>query len=310
MQAVLPFLFCGPFGYSCTTYLIMKGDPESGEILKNQLDLDVPSRTTAVNTVNDVKRVHTFRDIKQGVHAPVDMPRVNIKELLIKNGITKKVKILEEFNPNHSECGPSRFTRAATVMYVPPNLFNTDQDALRFLVIREIAHLKDNDLFFEHLLPAITSTAMGIFTVFGLRLSLPIAMLFTHQVAWLSYAILKHRHDNKAFAFAVKNSSESELLGARRFYTCLQNLSPSHDLALVAKKSAIEWALAQNTKGAGVWKMLQEGDAFPALEQVLQANLDGVKKIYERYKFLCLFFKVVLPHEKFSRTLGESPKYL
>lgn len=295
MYSVLPFLFCGPVGHSCMAYLATRmkiDDVESSQTLKNQLSIDRLSTKTQYRGVGDVERV-------------------NIKELLNKHGIRRDVKIIEAYNPYFSDCcATNRFMRATAVIYVPPDLAKTDPDALRFLIIREIAHMKNNTRLLEHLIPAISSIAMGMLAVFVFSFSVFLAMLTTYTIACLSYALITTKNNLRADEFAIQNSSKSELEGARRFYISLHNYNVKkqaktwkpffEERTLGIKKFNIEIELMRKGVLFGASTRFKEGETFPALEKVLQDNADGFEKYLHQNRLVFytqLFFKFLIPGE-------------
>lgn len=291
MLSVLPFLFCGPVGYGVAAYAATRlkiDDVESGRTLKNQLSADTLSRRPVYSGLGDEECV-------------------NIKDLLKKHGIRRDVKIIQECNPEFSvSCGTNRFTRATAVIYVPPKLFQTDLEALRFLVIREIAHIKNNDLFYGCLIPAICSLVIAIFTV---RIwSVRTAMCITYLIAWSFYWWFNRLSEDRATSFAIQNSSKSELLGARRFYVSMQHVKNQSQRSkyvhfpwnerLTIEQTLLQRALLQ--EDSSLVKEVLNDKRFPELENILQNNVDGLQKTLSgdrRLFYAWLFFKLSIPHE-------------
>jgi Peptidase family M48 len=168
-----------------------------------------------------------------------------MQPFLNRIGIRKDLNLIEKSGKFFAE-GTNFFTRGDSVIWIPPDFHDVDQDACHWAIKHEVSHIKNNDCFTIPLVPAICSMATASFSTFVMPV-LP-ALLLTSAVGAATRMLFARYCEEKADDFAIAESSEEELKGGRRMLISLQqsvsSLDPFHP-SLESRLKKIERALEQ-----------------------------------------------------------------
>lgn len=186
--------------------------------------------------------------------------------------------------------GTNFFTRGIAAIQFPSFFHSTDEEALYFSLKHEISHLKNNDCFTLHLVPAICSLASAI--ICTRRISPIPAFLVTLAVGTLASILFTLYRENKADDFAIAHSSNDELKGGRRGLlsarqVCLDRRTSLLDCLIYSSKSERRldiWHPSDESRLRKLKKALEErGISVNELNQNEQENnrIRKLKKAYE-----------------------------
>ncbi len=125
--------------------------------------------------------------------------------------------------PNQGACsasGTNMFRNGDAVIMVDPDLHEADKDACNWAIMHEISHIKCNDTLTMQCVPGVCQLAASIFGMCYLSF-LP-ALAVASMAGFVSRALFSQWREGEADDFAIKNSSNEELRGGRRFLIAAQ----------------------------------------------------------------------------------------
>ena len=144
-----------------------------------------------------------------------------MQQLLTEAGIRKDLMFITARNAGICcAAGTNMFTKGDAVVMIAPGLYEADKEACCWAVKHEICHIKHNDSFSMHCVPAICILAASIFGMCFLPFFS--ACTLSSVVSTVSYSIFSQWREAKADNFAIEHSSPEELKGGRRFLMALQ----------------------------------------------------------------------------------------
>lgn len=189
---ILPILFCGPVGCLYSAYQGTHQDIGESILIKNNVFLQ------GLLVEHGVRRDVKWRFDQSGAVGSVAASGANC---------VGKATIF--INPILCESGSA---------------WKLDEMLSKFILRHEIAHIKNNDVIFRNLIPAICSLVAAIFSV----QTMPIlcVMGVTYAVAIVSSIVICRYQECRADEFARRHSSEMELVGAARFFKSFQIYKP------------------------------------------------------------------------------------
>lgn len=147
-----------------------------------------------------------------------------MQPFLDKAGIREDVIFVEA--PNLGFCsasGTNMFRNGDAAVMVAPGFYEADKDACSWIIKHEISHIKHNDLFTMQCVPCVCQLAASIFGMCSLSFLPALGVAFT--VGIVSLALFSQWREAKADDFAIENSSDEELKGARRIFMAMQETS-------------------------------------------------------------------------------------
>lgn len=211
-MSVIPFLL-GACNYSLPAYKSTR--------------VEVPM---VANTSFESRRVvfgprRVYKGSKEYDQRMKNLPGYNIKTELQpffdRMGIRKDLIVIEQLNIGFcTSQGTNFFTKGDAAIWVAPDFNNIDKNACHWVMKHEICHIKNNDCFTLHLVPAICSIAAAIFSTFLMPV-IP-ALLVTASIGFIAQAIFSQYRERKADDLAIAESSAEELKGGRRFLMALK----------------------------------------------------------------------------------------
>ncbi|MEX1012932.1 MAG: M48 family metalloprotease [Waddliaceae bacterium] len=156
------------------------------------------------------------------------LPGSHIKEemqpFLEKVGLRKDPIFYETPNPGiFSTVGADIFKNSDTTVLITPGIYEADKHACTWSIKHEIMHIKSND----HLtIPCVSGVCQLAAAVFGMcSFSFLPAVATATLVGLISQSLFSKWQEAKADDFAIKNSSDEELKGGRRFLMTVQELA-------------------------------------------------------------------------------------
>lgn len=111
-------------------------------------------------------------------------------------------------------CGSFAFIQVCKLS----ELYETDREALNFVIKHEIAHIKNCDNISIKLVELVSAVSTAFFLSFVHRSGVFVTMLASGVVAAVTGSIFELFREIKADDFAINKSSDEELLGGRRFF--------------------------------------------------------------------------------------------
>jgi hypothetical protein len=196
---------------------------------------------------------------------PGNRVKEEIQPFLDKEKIRKDLIVVE--TPNLGICaaeGTNLFKKGDAVVMLAPGFHNKDKEACHWVIKHEISHIKNNDPFTIPLIGAISSMAAAVFgTLTMSRLS---ATLLTAAVGLTAFSLFSQWREGKADDFAIKNSSDDELLGGRRFFMAFKEMN-LHERKTFWKKIEIT-SYGNNT--------------FDVLHPSLTSRIEKIEKLLEK----------------------------
>ena len=120
-----------------------------------------------------------------------------------------------------SALGTNIFTKCnAMVLIAPDNFHEIDKDACNYILKHEISHIKHNDNFTTPCVAAACQLTASIFGMYSLSFFPAVGLALA--VGFTSNTLFEKWREAKADDFAIKNSSDEELKGGRRFFMAMQ----------------------------------------------------------------------------------------
>lgn len=149
--------------------------------------------------------------------------KTEIQPFLDQEKIRKDLIVVE--TPDADICsafGTNFFNKGDAIVFVAPGFNEADKAACHWVMKHEISHIKNNDLFTVPLISCICATAAAVFGIFSV--SCFSATLLAIAVGYAAFSLFSRWREAKADDFAIKSSSNEELLGGRRILVALQKL--------------------------------------------------------------------------------------
>ncbi|MBN4067303.1 hypothetical protein JYU14_04390 [Simkania negevensis] len=149
-----------------------------------------------------------------------------VEQLLGTHGIRKDLAIVETSCAKFCESeGTNTFRGGAATILVARGLSKVDQDAVDWLVTRQLIVIGNDDLFKLGLVRAIAATAVVIFNLYNVSDSSYwfYTILLTIAVQLVAGAVFTLRREIETDAFAIKNASNATLQGGERFLSAFKN---------------------------------------------------------------------------------------
>lgn len=147
-----------------------------------------------------------------------------MQPFLDKVGIREDLIVAENLNMGFcAALGTNIFRNSDAAILLAPGFYEADQDACTWIMKHEISHIKYNDTFTIQCVPSICQLAASIF---GMRsLSFLPALGLAFIVGFVSQTLFSNWREAKADDFAIENSSDEELKGARRISIAMQKMN-------------------------------------------------------------------------------------
>ncbi len=142
-----------------------------------------------------------------------------MQDHLSNYNVRDDIKFIEQKNPGLCMAIGTHQSNDAVIL-IGPDLYEADASATSWIAKHEIAHIKHNDLFTMHAIPLICHLAASIFGMMSLSFWPAIGTTFLASI--VANAVIFQWREAKADDFAIQNSDDNELKGARRFFIALQ----------------------------------------------------------------------------------------
>ncbi|MBN4067302.1 hypothetical protein JYU14_04385 [Simkania negevensis] len=172
-----------------------------------------------------------------------------VKDLFRRYGIRRDLAFVEA--PCAGFCkseGTNRFYGGAATISVAPGLFAVDEDAVDWLVMRQIFIIKDGDRFNFWLVKATAAVATVIFNLHNApdSSSLLFNVLLIIAVEFVAGAVFYLQREIETDAFVILNASDETLQGGERFLSafrncCLGQASQNDSVAFFGKHSWVNY---------------------------------------------------------------------
>jgi hypothetical protein len=184
-----------------------------------ELPLEESSLVSSERVYKDDPRYAQILSTLPGSHIKSAM-----QPFLDKAKIRKDLIFVENLNLGFcSALGTNMFRNGDAAVIVAPGFYEADKDACSWLMKHEISHIKHNDPFTMLCVPCVCELAASIFGMCSLSFLPALGVVFT--VGNVSEALFSQWREAKADDFAIENSSDEELKGARRIFMALQEAS-------------------------------------------------------------------------------------
>jgi hypothetical protein len=122
-------------------------------------------------------------------------------------------------NPNCQIASADGVDGLNAIIKVMPQFYAIDKHACCWVMKHEIHHIKNNDCLTKPLCGAVCNFAAALFI--SLNDSLPFA-IGAASLALISMSFFSRQTEERADEFAIKHSSDEELIGGRRFLLSLK----------------------------------------------------------------------------------------
>jgi hypothetical protein len=111
--------------------------------------------------------------------------------------------------------GTNGFTKGIAAIQLAKNFYTIDQNVCNWVLKHELGHIKHNDEFTQFFVKGISEIATAVFGMYYCSFLSAIAL--TYIVGITSKTLFSRWMESRADDFAIKHSSNEELLGGRRF---------------------------------------------------------------------------------------------
>jgi Peptidase family M48 len=213
-------------------------------------------------------------------------------------GITEHLVLAEE-DSLLGFCGHGNNLTGRASICMPPGLFNLDPDAYGFILKHEAGHVVANDMITIPMGSLIASVASKYFC-HKKKLGFFSKSVFDNIVRFLSLAALYQWRESKADDFAIRHSTDRELLGGIRFFQVIKKISKGHfniDFFHPSLSSRIE-KISNELKKRGAGNFVESYDSSYeySLAVLLKSSQEGgVRNILKQLEVVQSFFMNFFP---------------
>jgi len=207
------FLFSFPFYYTSRCYSSLFFDPP----MEKETDDDYKISQSKI-IENSNHRYHFLLEAKLRKDI-----KNEIKEFMHQQGIRKDLIFIELPPPYLAAATGTNISPYGTAaVFLRTKFYETDKDACNFAIKHEISHIKHNDAFTMSFVPLVCQLAAAIFGLYYLSFSYAVRLAVT--AGFISNSLFSVWREEKADDFAIENSSNEELKGARRLFIAMQEI--------------------------------------------------------------------------------------
>lgn len=209
-------------------------------------------------------------------------------------GITEHLVLAEE-DSLHGCCAHGNNLTGRASICMLPGLFEFDPDAYGFCLKHEAGHVIANDMITIPMGSFIASVASKYFC-HKKKLGFFSKTVFDTLVKFLCLAALSQWRESKADDFAIRHSTDRELIGGIRFFQAIKKITEGHlniDFLHPSLSSRIE-KIRNELRKRGATNFVESYNSFEQYELadlIKSSQQGGVKNIVKQLQVVQSFFE-------------------